>query len=403
MKQGKVYTKVILWIFLAAVICYFGYYIFSAIHEPLVTTTAIEYEAGAGCYTTGLVVREEVVVRARNNIATLVVAEGARIAKGQIVATGYLSEDAHDRQSELEAVNRELEQLEYACSYSGSVSDQAALDQEILLRLTNQARHVARRDMNTAADSGVALKGLVLRRMADDAADAAMEQRIAELQARQKQLQAGSADTTEVPAECSGYFSGSVDGYERVLTVELLEELTVTGFRELEPLETGAEEIGKIITGDTWYYVVVVPEDRLEYVRVGASVPVRFAAEFYDELEMKVERISEPEDGQCLLVLSCDRYMHDATMLRQQSADIVFSSYAGLRVPKEAIRVRGKQQTGVYVLESNAAVWKTVKILYDTGESYVVELDKSSTNNLWPGDEIIVKAEDALYDGKVVR
>ena len=31
-----------------------------------------------------------------------------------------------------------------------------------------------------------------------------------------------------------------------------------------------------------------------------------------------------------------------------------------------------------------------------------VELDKSSTQNLWPGDEIIVGARN-LYDGKVVR
>jgi len=43
-----------------------------------------------------------------------------------------------------------------------------------------------------------------------------------------------------------------------------------------------------------------------------------------------------------------------------------------------------------------------VKLLLDNGESYVVELDKSSTDNLWPGDEIIVGARD-LYDGKVMR
>ena len=41
MKEGKVYTKVILWIFLLAVVCYFGYYIFSAIYAPLTTAAAI--------------------------------------------------------------------------------------------------------------------------------------------------------------------------------------------------------------------------------------------------------------------------------------------------------------------------------------------------------------------------
>ena len=65
MKQGKFYTKLVLWIFLAAVVCYFGYYIFSAVYAPLTTTAAIEYEAGTGSYTTGYVVRDETVLTSR--------------------------------------------------------------------------------------------------------------------------------------------------------------------------------------------------------------------------------------------------------------------------------------------------------------------------------------------------
>ena len=49
MKQGKHYTNLILWIFLAAIIAYFGYNVASSLSEPLTTSTAIEYEAGAGC------------------------------------------------------------------------------------------------------------------------------------------------------------------------------------------------------------------------------------------------------------------------------------------------------------------------------------------------------------------
>ena len=158
--------------------------------------------------------------------------------------------------------------------------------------------------------------------------------------------------------------------------------------------------MGKLISGDTWYYVTAVPADQTAGVTIGQRIPVTFANQFYETLQMKVERIGEEEDGQRVLVLSYDRYMQYATLLRQQSADVVFTSYSGLRVPKEAIRVQ-EQQAGVYVVEGNAAVWKRVNILHDNGESYVVELDKSSTQNLWPGDEIIVDARD-LYDGKVV-
>ena len=168
--------------------------------------------------------------------------------------------------------------------------------------------------------------------------------------------------------------------------------------------------------------MTVVPTAQTEGVKEGSKVPVTFASDFYEELNMTVERLGEDENGSRLLILSCDSYMQDVTLMRQQSADVVFTSYAGLRVPKEAVRVMTRAQiyqetadasdampvdseqtyVGVFVLEGSTAAWKNIEILYDNGESYVVVLDKSSTDNLWPGDEIIVGARN-LYDGKVVR
>lgn len=402
MKQGKIYTKIILGIFLVAVLCYFGYYIFSAIYAPLTTTTAIAYEAGTGSYTTGFVVRQETLVGSDYDITNLVVSEGERVAKGQTVATGYRDNDAQDRQSRIAELERELEQLQYAYSYSSDAADQAALDSEIQSRLLSMSRYVARKDFHSAMELTPALKGLVLRRSSTESDDAALENRIGELQTQLETLRSLSAgDTMTVIAEHSGYFSGTVDGFERVLTTDRLHKLTVETLSGLKAGEVPSRAVGKLISGDVWYYVTVVPADQTAGVITGQRIPVTFANQFYETLQMKVERIGEEEDGQRVLVLSYDRYMQYATLLRQQSADVVFTSYSGLRVPKEAIRVQ-EQQAGVYVVESNAAVWKRVNILHDNGESYVVELDKSSTHNLWPGDEIIVGARN-LYDGKVVR
>lgn len=403
MKQGKFYTKLILWIFLAAVVCYFGYYIFCTLYAPLITTTAIEYEAGTGSYTTGFVVRDETVVTSRYDITNLVASEGERVSRGQTLATGYLNADAQAREAQAAALESQLEQLQYAASYSADAADQALLDAEIQTQLANMSRYVARRDMNSAQDSSAALKGLILRRMSSDADEDTLAARIAALQEELAGLNtASSIDTTVVTAGSSGYFSGTVDGYETVLTVEALSQLSVAAFDALEPQEVDGSAVGKIISGDTWYYVTTVSADQLTGVAVGDQVPVTFTSQFYDSLRMTVSRIGKEENGRCLLVLSCSYYMQDVTLLRQQSADVVFTSYAGLRVPKNAIRVNETSQAGVYVLEGNNAVWKPVNILYDNGESYVVELDKDSTGNLWPGDEIIVEAKN-LYDGKVVR
>lgn len=70
-------------------------------------------------------------------------------------------------------------------------------------------------------------------------------------------------------------------------------------------------------------------------------------------------------------------------------------------MPKQALyMVDG--QAGVYVLEGARARWKPVEILYAYGDGYVVELDQSSTGNLWPGDDIILTSDD-IEDGKVME
>lgn len=403
MKQGKFYTKLILWIFLAAVVCYFGYAVFDTVYAPLTTVTAIEYEAGTGSYTTGFVVRDESVIRSTYGITALVVSEGEHVSRGQVLATGYRDESAQVRQEELETLENQLEQLTYASAYSADAADQAVLDAEISTRLTEMSQYLARGDMNSVTDRTAALKGLVLRRMSTDAENDALDQQIETLQAEIDALRAdASYDTTVVAASKSGYFSGTVDGYETVLTVSLLETVTAAQLAALQPTEPPEDAVGRLISGSTWYYVTTVPAEQLTGVQTGDQVPVTFASQFYESIPMTVERLGQETEGQRIIVLSCDRYMQDVTLLRQQSADIVFSSYAGLRVPKEAIRVNEDGEAGVYILEGSNAAWKSVTILHDNGESYVVELDKSSVNHLWPGDEIIVTGRD-LYDGKVVR
>lgn len=403
MKQGKIYTKLILWLFLAAVVCYFGYYIISAVYSPLTTVTAIEYEAGAGAYLTGYVVREESAIYSTYEITTLVVAEGERVSAGQTVATGYRDEDAQARQSRITELEGQLEQLELAGSYSSDAADQAQLDSDIQSGLEDLSRYIARRDFNSAQDHSASLKGLILRRSSSESDNAAMDQRILQLKEELEQLRSqSSADTRSVAATEAGTFSGSVDGLEGVLTPTALDGLTAAQLEQLEPGEAPEGAVGKLITSGTWYYVAAVAEELVQDVRVGDQVPVSFSSLGQEEITMTVSRLGDPEDGLRLLVLSCDRYLQDVTLLRTQSADVAFSTYTGLRVPKEAIRVTEDLRSGVYILEGNTAVWKYVTPLYDNGESYVVELDKSSTDNLWPGDEIVVGARD-LYNGKVVR
>ena len=402
MKQGRHYTNLILWILLAAIVVYFGYSVTSSLYEPITTVTAVEYEAGAGYYTTGFVVRDEAVIQSGYGITVLSAAEGEHVSAGASIATGYLTDGAQQRQSRIADLRSQLEQLSFAYQYSANAADQAALDGEIKTSLAAMSRYIGRRDMNSAADLSPELKGLVLRRSSDDTDPDALQLQIDALQQElDSLLSQAENDTKAVRVSAAGYFSGVVDGYETVLTPDKLDTLSVPDYQSLQPAAVADGAIGKLIHGDTWYYVTAVPADEARDVKAGDSVQVTFARDFYEKIDMRVERVGASEAGLRMLVLSCSRYMQNVTLLREQSADVIFASYPGLRVPKDAVRVDENGQSGVYVLESAVARWKPITILHDNGESYVVELDKTKTTNLWPGDEVIVNAKN-LYDGKVV-
>lgn len=402
MKQGKHYTTVILWIFLAAIAAYIAYSVVSSLTEPLTTATVIAYEAGAGCYTTGFVVRDEDVLTSDYDITVITCAEGAHVGANDAVATGYLSDGAQQRQSRIQSLQEQLTQLQYAYSAQSSLADQAALDEQIAGNLLSLAKFTARRDMNSAQDLSPELKGLVLRRLAGAGDSQTIRTQLETVQDELSRLQSQAAsDTRAITAGFAGTYSGVADGYETVLTPDILPTLTVQGYNAVEPQSVPENAIGKIIRGSTWYYVTALPASELKDVKEGSYVQLLFARDVYDQIEMRVERVGQNEAGYRLLVLSCSQYMQNVTLLRQQSADVVFNSYQGLRVPKDAVRVDEAGKTGVYTLEGATARWKPISILHDNGESYVVELDKTSTANLWPGDEVIIHAKN-LYDGKVV-
>lgn len=402
MKQGKHYTTVILWIFLAAIAAYLAYSVVSSLTEPLTTATVIEYEAGAGCYTTGFVVRDEQVLTSSYDITVITCAEGAHVGANDAVATGYLSDGAQQRQSRIQSLQEQLTQLQYAYSAQSSLADQAALDEQIAGNLLSLAKFTARRDMNSAQDLSPELKGLVLRRLAGAGDSETIRTQLETVQDELSRLQSQAAsDTRAITAGFAGTYSGVADGYETVLTPDILLTLTVQDYNAVAPQSVPENAIGKIIRGSTWYYVTALPASELKDVKEGSYVQLLFARDVYDQIEMRVERVGQNEAGYRLLVLSCSQYMQNVTLLRQQSADVVFNSYQGLRVPKDAVRVDEAGKTGVYTLEGATARWKPITILHDNGESYVVELDKTSTANLWPGDEVIIHAKN-LYDGKVV-
>lgn len=111
-----------------------------------------------------------------------------------------------------------------------------------------------------------------------------------------------------------------VDGYENILTPESLETLTPRTLAALEPDESlRSNRVGKLVLGDTWYYVTALEESEAQTLQESGRLKLRFAKGVGRDLSVKLTHISEAEGGRVVAVFQGDTYLSELTLLRQQS------------------------------------------------------------------------------------
>lgn len=340
-------------------------------------------EVGDGLTVSGFAVRDETVLTANAPFTVREAHEGEWVGGGQCVVTGYSSEKERQRREELMSLQAERKQL--------AAPADAALEEEIAERI------LSLRTKNVDA-ARTALKLCVLRSYAASE-EALRSRRLAALDARIGELQTHAEET--VTADTAGYFSAHVDGFEGVLTPAALETMTLSELRMLCAETVPKNAVGRLISGQKWYFVTELPVGRTAHLEVGDRLRVDYFGVARRQTEMKLERLGTEENGACLAVLSCERGLQNMTALRRQTAEIVFDVCGGLRVPKTAIYCLDGE-TGVYVLEGARAAWKPITVLCECGESFLAEWDSTDTDRLQPGDELILTS-DELYDRKVIR
>ena len=206
----------------------------------------------------------------------------------------------------------------------------------------------------------------------------------------------------------SGTYSAVADGYESVLTPEVLETMTPSQLSSAAP-QSVSTTVGKLIQGSAWYFAANVNEKDAASLKENSRLTLRMASGVGFDLPVTLTRISAAENGKCLIVLKSTRYLSYMTLLREQNAELIISAYDGLRVPKNALRVDENGVSGVYCLVGRVAYFKPVSIVYQGSDYCLVEPgtieaateSQKSLYTLRPNDEVIVSAGE-LYNGKVV-
>ena len=402
MKKTSPLMKILPIAVLAAVLVYFAVQLYNYLSDPVNTTLVIAGQAEDTIALNGWLLRDEEVLPAQNGTLSRVRQEGERVGVGQVLARVYANDGALQTVSQIETLDLQLQQLQFALTSYLNPDAALKLDTSITGDILTLRQSLTGGDY-TAAEGDIApLKAAVLKRDHSYASQEEIQTEIKSVEGQIKSLEASLSGTT-VTARASGTYSAVCDGYETVLTKAFLEEVTPGKLARLRPVDEQSN-MGKLIYGDTWYYVVTLPEEQASYLKSQGAVTLRFAKGFDQNIRMQVVSVSAPEDGQAAVTLSCRKYLAQTTLLRHQAADVILRTYEGLRVPSNALRVSEEGVTGVYCVDGSTAAFRPVTVLYQ-GQGYALVQPAegaSDTQTLRVGDEVIATA-GALSDGKVIR
>ena len=419
MKSTSVSTKIITILLLLAVIGYFAVQGYNYFVSPETTTLVYRYHSERSIALRGYVVRDEQVVDCNETLIELKHAEGERVGQGDTIASVYRSADALNatqqletlraQKEQLETLRAQKEQLEYAKSASSDAATALRLDTDIREQIIS-VRAAYESGAYSSLDTLIPqLKTTVLKREYAYNGSDDLTAKLDELNAQITALSgAASGGTTRITAPVSGTYSAVADGYESVLTPEVLETMTPSQLSSAAP-QSVSTTVGKLIQGSAWYFAANVNEKDAASLKENSRLTLRMASGVGFDLPVTLTRISAAENGKCLIVLKSTRYLSYMTLLREQNAELIISAYDGLRVPKNALRVDENGVSGVYCLVGRVAYFKPVSIVYQGSDYCLVEPgtieaateSQKSLYTLRPNDEVIVSAGE-LYNGKVV-
>ncbi|MDO5547283.1 MAG: HlyD family efflux transporter periplasmic adaptor subunit [Eubacteriales bacterium] len=389
-------------IVIALLVFYIGGNFVVSHSRPVETTPAIQVSMDDSITSTGYFFREEQLVDVGDvSMAVYNYADGDKIAYDAPLVTIYKNDESLQNSHKLKEVDSTIEQLE-ALQNNSYVTNTSQIDQKITTALSTIGDLVDSASFRQLPENLEQLRSYALKSgsMSGDISD--IDEQLEKLYQQQSKLEAALEDKTmEINAEYDGYFSQSTDGYESILTLEEIEDLTVSSLKELTSKQPKNSDSCKVISQYTWYYATVLSEKDASRMQEGQSVTLRFSQPS-DNISATIYAIRPDEESSEVLVIFTSTEMNkDLVSMRKEVGDIVLDSYEGLKIPKDAVRMKDDQM-GVYVLNGTVASFKSIETLYTGSDYYIVKQNVIGNDSLVVNDDVIVHAKD-VEDKKVVR
>lgn len=400
MKSGSVLKFTI--VLLIAV--FFVHQAVAAVYTPVTTESANYFTATDGLNITGIIIRNEVLVKSGGSgVMHFAAADGSRVAKNGVIASIYDNEAASVALSKISELNAKITDIEEMLSYNDlEAADLDMISSKIRDNVDALTLSASYGSYTGFSECKARLLSAFNRRQIAMGETEDFAERLTELKAEVAELSASlPAAKATVTAEKSGYFVSQADGYEEQLTCDELDSLTPERLAEIKPAELPAEVMGKIVSDYAWYIAAEVTVNESLNYKAGDRLTVYTSVKSYPQLSVTVKQINLSQSGSvATLIFECSDMNSELAAMRSGPMTVVKKEYSGLKVSKSALRVVDSKR-GVYVLSGMQVKFVEVNILYSNDSYIICEKQTDDENVLRLYDEVIVKGKN-LYDGKII-
>ncbi len=336
---------------------------------------------------TGYIFREEIAADTLNNgPVDYLVADGAPVQRGDILADVYRDDENADKREIAAELYAQIAKLEGALATSdwktAYVTDYTALMRELSAGHTGNA-------LACAQSTATALGGRDAQADRD-----AITARIAALEAELTALTAHTNVPLSTHALKDGTFYRTADGYEPLFGINQIADLTPAALDQLLAASPKLDHvIGKLVCDGPWYLAVPLTRMLADAYTQGNAYPVHFDG---GSTTMILERIHTDDTDRALLILRGDKSPAWLSTARRQTVTVEKERISGICIPADAL----SQDNTLFVLQDGVARLRHVTPVLREQGCLLIAAD--GADGLAAGERVIVSTKQ-LFDGKVLQ
>ena len=395
------------------IVVFFAAEIYNLTSRTYGTQTAYEQTVLETIDAEMFIIRNETLLTTSSFGVTVPLAENAeRVSKGSTIAAIFSSEAAAENYVEAQALSKKLETYQKIDNLLKLADvDMDKLNDEINSEFNSLIDAAYNNDFSDISEDKLTFSEKLSRRQVSLGKDVDCSDKIAELQNEISALNSASTPTEILTAESAGYYVSRIDGYENVLTVADIDNLTAEILEnafESKPKDAPDGSIGKIIDGYNWYIASIIDSAKASEFTKSKTVDLIFDDTSEKPVTTYVHSVKAVDSSKSLVIFRCNLMNEHLAGLRTVDGKIVVNKYTGLKVDRDAVRLDESGNSGVFVRRGNIVNFRSVNIIYSE-DTFVIASKPSDDSgikleyaHLKLYDEVIISGKD-LKDGMVIR